>query len=177
MEPSRIDDGERADTAAQLMGRMFLTMLARLEREHLLQNQSPEVRNLGLFMALFIKLESNIVEGSLLERNEEETVKKSSPKFKFNQSNFASHILAYANKFAITLQGLSNIDVLVAELDTDAKLPAASGKDPWGWDTALKAYSKSYAVKGKIGGDSLDINSWSSAERKQYVPFLPAPSF
>lgn len=151
------------------MGRLFLTMLARLEREQLLQDQSPEVRNLGLIMALFIKLGSDMVEGSLLADDEEETVKKSSPKFKFNPSDFPSHILAYANKFAITLQGLSNIDVLVAELDTDAKLPAISD-DPWAWDTALKAYSKSYAVKGKIGGDSLDITSWSSAERKQYVP-------
>lgn len=152
---------------------MFLTMLARLEREQLLKDPSPEVRNLGLVMALYIKLGSEMLEGSLLQGDEEVTVKKSSPKFKFNPSDFDSHILAYANKFAITLHGLSNIDELVAELDTDAKLPS-TGEDPWGWNDALKAYSKDYAVKGKIGGDSLDITTWSSADRKQYVfPRIP----
>lgn len=148
-------------------------MLARLEREKLLQDQSPEVRNLGLVMALFINVGSDMRDGSLLEDGEEETVKKSSPTFKFKPSDFDSHILAYANKFAITLGGLHNIDELVAELETDAKLPAA-GDDPWGWDAALKAYSKSYAIKGKIGGDNLDITTWSSADRKSYVsPHLP----
>lgn len=107
---------------------------------------------------------------SLLQSDEEKIVNRSSPKFQFNPSNFDSHVLAYANKFAITLYGLYNIDMLVAELDTDAKLPAA-GEDPWSWNDALKAYSKDYAVNGKIGGDSLDITTWSSADRKTYVPF------
>lgn len=160
------------------MGRMFLTMLARLEREQLLQDQNSEVKNLGLIMALFIKLASELRGGSLLEDGDEETVKKSSPRFKFKPSEFDGYILAYANKFAITLRGPIDIDELVAELDTDAKLPA-SGQDPWGWNTALKSYSKDYAIsppmgggKATIGGDSLDITTWSSAERKRYAPFV-----
>lgn len=153
-------------------------MLAHLEREQLLQDQTPEVKNLGLIMALYIKLASDMRGGSLLEGDEEETVKKSSPRIKFNPCEFDAYILAYANKFAIAFQGLKDIVDLVAELETDAKLPA-SGPDPWGWDPAFKSYSKDNAVpppmgrgKAAIGGDNLDITTWSSAERKEYVPPL-----
>lgn len=150
-------------------------MLARLEREKLLQDQSSEIRNLGFIMSLFISLASEMRDASLLSDDGEEAVKKSSPRFKFNPSDFDAYIVAYANKFGITLRGPDDIDEMVADLDTDAKLPA-SGEDPWGWNDALKSYSKNYATKppvggGKagIGGDSLDITSWSSAQRAQYV--------
>ena len=150
-------------------------MLARLEREKLLQDQSPEIRNLGLIMALFIGLASDMRDSSLLSDDGDEPVKGSSPKFKFNPSDFDAYILAYANKFGITLRGPDNVDEMVADLETDAKLPA-SGKDPWGWDAALKSYSKKFAMappmgggKAAIGGDSLDITTWSSADRKRYV--------
>ncbi|KUI56209.1 hypothetical protein VP1G_03611 [Cytospora mali] len=163
----QVEDDSRADAVSELIGRLFLTMLARLEREQLLEDQSPDIKNLGLIMTLFIKLASVMCESSLLQEDKQETVKPS--KFKFTPSDFDAYILAYANKFAITLQGLADLDELLAELDTYATLPP-SGQDPWGWDAALKSYSKDYSTRGKaiIGGDNLDITTWSSAERKQH---------
>lgn len=146
-------------------------MLARLEAQNLL-NETSEIKNLGLIMGLYIKFSADMRYGSLLEDDEEETI--APPEFTWTPSNFDHYINAYATKFGITLHGPSNIDGLTAEMDTDLLLPTAG--ESWDWDTAFKSYQKRYATsppmgrqsKPQIGGDNLDITTWSSAERKGY---------
>lgn len=48
-----MSDVETLKDTVRLMGRLFLSMLARLEREKLLSKDS-DILNLGLIMALFI---------------------------------------------------------------------------------------------------------------------------
>lgn len=168
---SRIDDGEQADLFAKLIGRLFLTMLARLEAQKLL-SETSDVKNLGLIMALFIKVASNLRSGSLLEDDDEETNARPSS-FTWSPAKFDDYINAYAAKFGITLHGPDDMDGLTAELDTDVSLPAA--EESWGWAQAFKSYQKNHGgsppigrSKSGIGGDALDITTWTSAERKQY---------
>jgi len=44
--------------------------------------------------------------------------------------------------------------------------PNAGRDDPWAWKKALATYKKSY---GPIGGDKMDLSTWTSAERKRHA--------
>lgn len=154
---------------ATLIGRLFLTMLARLEAQNLLKENS-EVKNLGMIMALYIKIASVMRSGDLLEVDEEDT----HGRFTWDPSSFDDYVNAYGTKYGITLYGPPKLDDLTANLDTDVTLPTAEAS--WGWTKAFKAYQRSYASgapqvgrgKSTIGGDALDITTWSSADRKGY---------
>lgn len=131
---------------------MFLTMLATLERNELLKPDS-EVKNLGQIMALYIRYVADIMPGFSVESDDLET-----------------HILAYATKHDIELQGLSDMnsdrDEMQAEADkVKTPDPTAKKDDPWGWEKSFKDYKKDF---GPIGGDNLDLTTWSSAERKKH---------
>ncbi|KAE8145301.1 hypothetical protein BDV25DRAFT_133908 [Aspergillus avenaceus] len=77
----------------------------------------------------------------------------------------ACKILAYAKKYNIQLQGPSDLDKKLEDLE-GADLPPP-GDDPWGWSAILKEYEKNgYGRKPKIGGDRYDITAMSSADRK-----------
>lgn len=167
----RIDDGEQAGVVAELIGRLFLTMLSRLEAKDLLADVS-DVKNLGLIMALYIKLAATFRAGSLIEGSEKDKVYKPTP-FTWTPSKFDDYINGFATKYGITLRGLPDMDDMTADLETDVRLPADEAA--WGWDKTFKKYSKRYARsppmgggKAKIGGDNFDITAWSSAERKKY---------
>lgn len=133
-------------------------MLARLEAQNLL-TQTSEVKNLGLIMALYIKAVADLRSGFLLEDEEEVT----DATFTWTPSNFEDYINAYSTKYGITLHGPPGIDDLTSNLDSDVTLPTAEAS--WGWTSAYKAYKRSH---GNIGGDGLDITTWSSADRKKY---------
>ncbi|KAF6819123.1 hypothetical protein CSOJ01_01508 [Colletotrichum sojae] len=72
-------------------------------------------------------------------------------------------------------EGVLKPDELLAEVNDKVKLPTAEehGDDPWGFGAALEEYRKGgnscgfFVNKGGIGGDSLDITSWTPAERKK----------
>lgn len=139
-------------------------MLARLEAEELLDDNSA-VKNLGLIMALYIKVASVFRAGSLLEEDEEE-VCTTPTRYTWIPDRFDDYINAYANKFGITLRGLDDIDGMTANLKTDVSLPASGGN--WGWSKALQQYRAEYPGEASgIGGDSLDITTYTAAERKQ----------
>lgn len=148
-------------------------MLARLEAQNLLTEGSV-VKNLGLIMSLYIKLPESLRAGSVLEDDQTETLTKPS-RFTWKPTRFDDYIHAYANKHGITLYGINDIDELTAELDTNAALPAATGDEAWGWTNAFKTYAKKYPSqpfigggKAMVGGDGLDITSWTSATRKKH---------
>lgn len=160
---------------AKLIGNMFLAMLARLEREDVLKPGS-EVRDLGFVMAGFLKVAETFREASLLEDDDKVRKSKKRP-FVFVPARFDHYVAAYAKKHGVKLGGVPKLDDVLAEVDDKVKLPNAEehGEDPWGFAAALEEYKKggdicSFFVprrsKGTIGGDSLDITSWTPVERK-----------
>ncbi|KAK4133942.1 hypothetical protein BT67DRAFT_381493 [Trichocladium antarcticum] len=177
---TRIDDGETVDATFQLIGRLFLSMLATLERENLLGKDSP-IPNLGLIMAIFMTLPSDLAPYGLLDDSKKEAIGPAKDKKKWQPHTFHHQILAYARKYDIDLVGPHNIADAVAEAEPDADLPAPAsntGKaDPFGFAKGLKAYTNQCGgitgfMVGKtprtpIGGDTLDITTWTSDERKR----------
>ncbi|KAK1453604.1 hypothetical protein CMEL01_05263 [Colletotrichum melonis] len=160
------DDGEFVDETAKLIGNLFLTTLARLEREGVLAADS-EVKDLGCVMAGMLKVASALRGFDLLQN---ETVHKESKKrpFPFTAEKFDSYVAAYAKKHGITPKGVPGLKALIEGLDNEEEeLPTAEehGEDPWGWADALASYKKGR----KIGGDDLDITSWTPAKRKQHA--------
>jgi len=167
-------------------------MLARLERLGLL-SETSEVQNLGLIMSLYMKIaadQRNDIDwdGALFDNTDKKTESvevtvsdlsgpdgaTKTATYKFCISNFDGIICAYANKYAIPLVGLDNIDELAAGCETDGvELPPDGCKtDPFDCVSGFVWYrdncgrSASGRSKPKIGGDEYDITTMSSAERK-----------
>ncbi|KAH2923232.1 hypothetical protein KXW15_004449 [Aspergillus fumigatus] len=135
-----IDDSSAVYATLVLAGRTFLAMLAQLEHLDLLKPDSET--------------------------------------FTFVRSNFPSHILAYAKKYNIKLVGPTDIDEVVEDLEDGAELPERDEKpfgDPWNLSGATEEYFDNYTGyydgrkgwKTRPGGDTLDITTWSSADRKK----------
>ncbi|KAK4098436.1 hypothetical protein N658DRAFT_488487 [Parathielavia hyrcaniae] len=177
---TQIDDGDTCDDTHQLIGRLFMSMLAQLEGKKLLSKDS-EIVNLGLVMALFMDLARSVRDYGLLEESNEESLGPAKEKKHWEPHAFDGQILAYARKYDIDLVGPHNIDETVAAADGDADLPAegsVGGKaDPYGFAKALKKYKTqrggicafltgTKSSKTPIGGDNLDITTWTSAKRK-----------
>lgn len=129
---------------------MFLSMLATLERNDLLKPDS-DVKNLGQIMSLYIRWAADTLPEASMDPKELEDI-----------------VLAYATKHKIELAGLSVMKTDRVQLQERAdklKLsqPTDKENDPWGWKKIFKDYKQDY---GPIGGDKLDLTTWSSAERK-----------
>ena len=130
---------------------MFLTMLATFDRHGQLKPDS-EIKSLGVFMALYIRL-VEVDDLSFLS---------------LEDLDLASHILAYANKHSIVLQSAVDMQDIIDQLQPQAeqvKLPASDAKknDPWNWNKIFGDYKK---ARGPMGGDKLDVTTWSPAERR-----------
>lgn len=173
-----IDDSSAVYATLVLAGRTFLAMLAQLEHLDLLKPDS-EVKNLGFIMALYIKLAAT--EDIIDLEDVIDEIKKNNgtdETFTFVRSNFPSHILAYAKKYNIKLVGPTDIDEVVEDLEDGAELPERDEKpfgDPWNLSGATEEYFDNYTGyydgrkgwKTRPGGDTLDITTWSSADRKK----------
>ena len=167
-----IGSPEDVEGGVRLAGIAFLTLLARLEAEELLADNS-EVTNLGRIMSLYVKLPHEMRASDLLtdedEEDEPKTKKGASKKgqFQFDPNKFGGYVVAYAKKYNIRLFGPADIDDMIEESDEDLDLPPPGNADadPWGFGASLQAYEKSVA---ELGGDKLDITTYSSAERKSH---------
>lgn len=165
----RADDSERVAATYRLTGRMFLAMLADLERRELLKPDS-EVQNLGLVMAMYIRLAAAMRDAcDLDDGNNEQPDKPSEEDQKVDIARFDEYVHGYATKHNIKLVNLSKPDDL-AELGTRDPPPAED--DAWGWEAAFTEYVRDHGTQSgprqtaAIGGDALDITTWKSAERK-----------
>lgn len=182
MEVTMIDAGEQCEATMLLIGRLFLSMLARLERDNLLSKDS-EILNLGTIMAIYVMIPSLFDSG--FETARKEPLGPKPDKKNWHPHELASHIVAYARKYGIELIGPHDIEDLVSEANSNVDLPVTKSSagpkaDPFGFEKALKAYSTKYkgvtqflskrrkAGKTSIGGDALDITTWTSAERKKF---------
>lgn len=148
----RVDDGEGVQVFIEVIKTLFLSMLATLERNNLLEPDS-KIKNLGHIMALYIRY-----------------VVDALPDYSIESNDLEAHIFAYAAKHKIELPGLEGSNVDREELQENAqkiKLPEPTAKknDPWDWAKCLREYKKNY---GPIGGDKLDITTWTSVERKKH---------
>lgn len=131
---------------------MILSMLATLERNGLLKPDS-EVKNLGQIMALYIRYVADVFPDVSIETEDLYTL-----------------ILAYATKHNIELPGLDKMQADREDLQEEADKITLPGPmdnlcDTWGWGKTLKEYKK---MHGPIGGDQLDLTTWTSAERKKH---------
>jgi hypothetical protein len=158
-------------------------MLAQYERVGILSNHSKDaaIPNLGLVMALFIDFARGARSCSLLKSAKKVSLGPMKDKKKWQPHHFDSHIVAYARKYDIPLVGPRGIDETVAKAEADVELPTPesnndSKADPFGFVKTLKKYKDERGgitsfLAGKpsvspIGGDNLDITSWTSAKRK-----------
>jgi len=144
-------------------------MLAQLDDLGLM-GDGTEVKSLGCTMAMYIALAAEMREFGVLGRSR----RKYTGKKALQPDFFDDAVLSYANKRGVTLRGSPNIEELVADLVADVELPQKNAKDPWAWKAEFKKYEKMYAgvapyvkATASIGGDSLDITTWSAAQRKQ----------
>ncbi|KAK3392889.1 hypothetical protein B0H63DRAFT_456767 [Podospora didyma] len=144
--------------------------------------ESSEILNIGTVMALFIMYAVDAREYGLLEESKAESLGPAMDKKKWHPHEFASYILAYVRKYDIELMGPSKIAQYIKDVEADVALsdtaPNTASADVWGFAKALKAYTTREGNPGaymagrrehhnsKIGGDSLDLTTWTSAERK-----------
>lgn len=176
-----MDDPDLLDDTYELIGRLFLAMLARLAGKGLLGPQSP-IRNLGLVMTLFILTAAEAREhAAVLGELKQEPLPSSEL---WEPQNFERYIVAFSREHRIGLVGLPNVNEVLATIDSSATLPAfacplCSGDreyDAFNYQKALRDYKEMYAglfatlvgqrvSRPTIGGDSLDITTWSSSER------------
>ncbi|KAL2267981.1 hypothetical protein VTJ83DRAFT_2827 [Remersonia thermophila] len=170
LEMGMVDDSEGLNELMRLVGRTFLAILARLERDSRLGLDS-EVKNLGLIMSLYVTIARTWQEVGLFENGKEETVELaavdgSSVQYTFNMDDYEDYILGYAARHSIRLPDIEQPTQEAAEM-----LPVPSKEDPWNTASAFLEYEKMYGkTDGRrppaIGGDKCDITTWSSAERK-----------
>lgn len=163
---SSVDDGDRVDALVQLVGHVFLTMLALLGSRRLLSSTS-EIRDLGLVMALYMHIASSLRADFGLLEGSDDGKKTDEP----NISRFEDYVLAYSVKHGVSLYGPEDIEEIIKSCDDeDMVLPAASATkpDPWKVGEAIRKYEDLYGVaerpggrRGKpaIGGDRFNITA------------------
>ncbi|KAK4201329.1 hypothetical protein QBC40DRAFT_324460 [Triangularia verruculosa] len=183
-----IDDGFQAMAIWKLMGRLFLSQLAEFERDGLLTKDGP-VKNLGFIMAVWMTIPSDMRPYGILDDSSIESLGPAKDKKKWTPHSFDEQILAYARKYDIDLKGPHNLDDVIQEVEGEgeADLPKPESNtekaDVFGYKKDLTKYKQKHgggtsfmstfgrgsqrAPKSVIGGDSLDITSWTSAERKK----------
>ncbi|KAK6357360.1 hypothetical protein TWF718_001673 [Orbilia javanica] len=154
-----IDDSMRANEVCAMLARLFLSMLARLERANLLAPDS-RITNLGAIMGLWM-LAARVFSGyGCLEDDDEE-----------EQLGPARD----NREYDITLAGTRKIADLIAECEEDTPieevdLPVPESNsgpraDPFGFSSNLKKYKVDHGSP-KIGGDKLDITTFKISERR-----------
>ncbi|KAL5357715.1 hypothetical protein BJX96DRAFT_145065 [Aspergillus floccosus] len=158
-----VDDGQCVYDTHSLIGRMFLNMLVTLHNAGLLKPNS-EVQSLPAVMAQYIQLATGWERDGFMGDDDE--LEKGDD---YQATMFAGYVRAYAAKHDIQLP-LTDEELTKAE---EVELPEqVNDRDPWLWSGNLQEYSRDYArsysprKKGRIGGDALDLTTWSSAERK-----------
>lgn len=141
------EDGPTVKLMFMGFATMFLSMLATLERNGLF-NLDSEAKNIGAIMGLFIRF---MVEVSA---------------YGIRWDRQCADIEAYAAKHGITIHGSNHPRYEKPPVET-VGLPeaTANSNDPWGWKRTLANLTEN--TRGRMGGDSKGITSWTPAERKK----------
>lgn len=160
------DDGQMVTEAAKVLAKIPLVALTAIEKE----NKDPawDPRNIDYIISLYIKVARTLRDQSLLEK----PIKHTTKTFKWNASNLNLYLLEIARERDITPVGFEK-----KEVDEVAGLtmPDTSKRDPWNWTRTFKQHIEEVGVpmyayhahgRQKIGGDGLDITTWTPKERK-----------
>lgn len=150
---------------------MFLTMVARLDREGLMD----QVLNLGTIMALYIKLAHDSRDEGLLE--DDDHTEKVADGVEYTPTRFDDYVLAYSKKHDISLRGPKGLEGYIDECE-QVELPASTANrgDPWKCAAAVRKYKAAHSSRPTpgsrtsyrgIGGDHYDISTWMPADRKR----------
>ncbi|RAK94842.1 uncharacterized protein BO80DRAFT_498173 [Aspergillus ibericus CBS 121593] len=166
-----IDDGEILDKTRTMYEYMLLAMLAELDKQGQLGPNS-DVRNLGFIMAMY-------ADESMSNRSQYKfPASRARRDGSYYGEDFVLCLVAYAARRNITMHGPPDIDETIARAEEETEqedivLPTRN-KDPWDWVPSMKMYERRNSLvayggipKVKIGGDALDITTFSSAERKR----------
>lgn len=160
---------------------MFLRTLAEFESKDMLGPNS-EVRNLGVIMALWMDWTHFARKHfSVLYQSKREFFGPQEDGKIWFPHRYDNQILAYAAKYDIKLVGPHNLADIIAAADTNVDLPVvnAAEPDPFGFTQNLAKYVDEFAgmaahfseraekSQATIGGDYLDLTSWTSEERKK----------
>ncbi|KAF5127127.1 hypothetical protein E5D57_008055 [Metarhizium anisopliae] len=160
------DDGEMTEKTAAQIARMVLAALAILDGKVQLADDT-DTKNLGWMMALYQEMANSMQEQGLLG-----DAHPLNPKmFKFRAGNLNLYLQSYAYRCGITVPGVADISK-----DTDITMPKMTAR-PMGLGEdlfELPAHVRStYAFRGThrraIGGDGLDISTWTNLERRHYA--------
>ena len=181
-----LEDGQTLKLAATLVVRMVLSTFSSLEKRHLLSKNS-EVKNVGLVMALYLKLAYTLRQQSAFDpawwppSQTEPTSAAQGRKVKlrdFSPAKFGSYVLTYATRNKVALCGVESLERYTSALDAYITMPKEAAKDDhWGWFSGFNEYLQlgvlsPAAIKTRprmiIGGDVLDVTTWTSDERKMY---------
>lgn len=144
---------------------MFLNMLEILaEKGHL--RPDSEVKDLGLVMAYYVEIAHEELSNGYYRA--EHTLSTD----EYAATKFGAFILAYAKKYNITVPLLPKYTEELDELEVPEQ---STPQDAWMFDASLRKYSKLHVVgsfrprrAARIGGDSLDITTWTAAERRSH---------
>lgn len=148
-----------------IIGRMFLAVLARLDRENL----RHKVPSLGPVMSMYIELADRLREIDVLEKDE-----NIPGAFDYDVSRLASYVRAYSKEHRIALPSHENLESYREErAKVELPAPTLNENDPWGFFTAFTKYridhshGMAYHYCGfvGIGGDALDITTWDVKKR------------
>ncbi|KAK6525370.1 hypothetical protein TWF694_005509 [Orbilia ellipsospora] len=165
-----VDDGDRVNALCLLLGRLFLYTLSRFQHlEFFLDGASEEIENLGLVMGLWIAVTAGFRENDCLQIYESQDSELSLGEGRvFKPAEFDSYIASYAREYDIELKGSKDLPLALETCNNNVDLPtkvsdAGPGSDPFGYRKAFRDYKAGY---GKIGGDRMDVTSWSRHERR-----------
>lgn len=163
----RYPDGDELSEILALFGRMILDMVARLGRE----GTVSEVTNVGSIMALYAVF-ANEAYGNLYVADDSKT---QGDGFEFRL--LGDFILEYARTLNIALRGPKDLGKVIAEDQNYVAVPEpTAARDPWGFQLKMDKYKDDYRIVdgsrpgeySGVGGDSLDVTSWTVAERKSH---------
>lgn len=161
-----MDDGQAIEELSGLIGGMLGTMLATLERNNVMGADS-EVKNLGEVMALYFRIGTDKALAGM-------GFKPRSP-----TRRVAYIALAYSIKYNIALRSPVSLEPSLSKIHRVAqktKLPAPEFRrnDPWNWAKVLREYQEDFRrpmyafCPGPVGGDRLDITTWTSEKRMKH---------
>jgi len=162
------DDGEMIEKTAEQIARMVLAALAMLDGKAQLAD-ATDIKNLGWVMALYQEMAKSMQGQGLLDDVQPSDLET----FEFHASSLDLYLQAYANRCGIVVPGVADISA-----DCAITMPDMTAKDPWGWATSFSNYQRmcippGFAAHGTqertIGGDGLDISTWTSADRKRHA--------
>ncbi|KAL2195168.1 hypothetical protein P885DRAFT_41421 [Corynascus similis CBS 632.67] len=185
---TQISDHYVADATLALVGRLFMSMLALLDANNLLSKDS-EIENLGLIMGLFMCFASTCRDYNIFKKEEKEFLGPPKDRKRWAPDYFDDQILAYSRRRGIALAGPRKLPKIIAgaAANVDVELPVPPGPlgparwGPFGFAKALRKYKEEFygitayfgsfgggrakETRSAIGGDHLDLTTWTSAER------------